>query len=37
MKREQESNRMRIPSQTEMFQFVLTTMSDYQQFSRGQA
>lgn len=28
---------MRIPSQTEMFQFVLTTMSDYQQFSRGQA
>lgn len=28
---------MRIPSQTEMFQFVLTTMSGYPQFSRGQA
>lgn len=35
--REQEVCKMSIPSQTEMFQFVLTTMSDYSQFSRGQA
>ncbi len=28
---------MSIPSQTEMFQFVLTTMSDHEQFTRGQA